>query len=233
MSSNGEGKGIEEAILAELAKVMEPIGDAAENDTVEQLLTDMGLSDDVLGVKVDAVKQEVQKISSDWNTLKTAIIEPLSQGDEPDLSDADDVFKALKSIFQTIKSLDDIEAPDPDVEAIGERVFDYLLIKYLSDEHPAAYSLLAIIGVIKPDVGPGAAGDLDLSAFANVFASPKDLASDLFKWGKQEFEPYVVLFYVKGVISALGLDAAFQEAAQDVQQAIDGLGDTGGNGNGG
>ncbi|MEF8824859.1 MAG: DUF6603 domain-containing protein [Halapricum sp.] len=229
--SSDDGQGTEEAILAQLAKVMEPIGEAAKNDSVEQLLTDMGLTDDVLGVKVDAVKQEVQKITSDWNTLESAIIQPLSQGNEPDLSNADDVFKALKSLFKTIKSLDDIEAPDPDVEAIGERVFDYLLIVYLADEHPTAHSLLVIIGVIKPDAGPGAAGDLDLAAFANVFASPKDLAGDLFNWGKQEFEPYVVLFYVKGVISALGLEAAFQEAAQDVQQAIDGLND-GSNGNG-
>jgi len=243
MRPASDGQSTEEKILAELAKVLEPIGDAAENGTVEQLLTDMGLTDDVLGVKVDAVKSEIQTISSDWNTLKTSIIDPLSAGNEPDLSDADDVFKALKSLFETIKGLDDIEAPDPDVEAIGERVFDYLLITYLADEHPSAHSLLAIIGVIKPGVGAGTAGDLDLSEFANAFASPQDLASDLFKWGKQEFEPYVVLFYVKGVIASLGLDAAFQEVAQNVRQSVQELGPNedwpgqnasgnGGNGNG-
>ena len=221
----------DEVILAELAKVMEPIGDAANNGTVPDLLDDMGLTDEVLDVKVDAVVSEIQKITGAYATLESAIIDPLSQGNTPDFSNVDEVFEAVKDIFETIKNLDDIEAPDPDVDAIGERVFDYLLITYLADEHPAAHSLLVIIGVVKPEAGPGTVGDLELSAFANVFASPKDLVGDLFNWGSQEFEPYVVLFYVKGVVSALGLDAAFQEAAQEVQQVIDGLdGGTGGNG---
>jgi len=233
MSSDDE-RSTEEVILAELAKVMEPIGEAAKNSTVPQLLDDMGLTDEVLDVKSDAVVSEIEKIAGDYATLESTLIDPLSQGNIPDISNIDEVFKAVKSIFETIKKLDDIEAPDPDVEAIGERVLDYLLITYLADEHPAAHSLLVIIGVVKPDVGPGTAGDLDLTEFANVFASPKDLAGDLFKWGTQEFEPYIVLFYVKGVISALGLDAAFQEAAQDVQQVIDGLDDgNGGTTNGG
>jgi len=221
MSAQPDQQRTDEVILTELAKVVEPIGEAAKqaeqgNDqAVEDLLAEMGLDETTLGTKYGAITSELERLAPAWDTIRTEVVEPIDQGTVPDLSAADDVFAALRTCFDVIRSLDDVSIENPEFDRVGELVFDYLLITYLHDHYRSIHSLLSLLGVVRME-GPGAAGDLDLSAFGNVFANPAAYAEDLFEWGTEQFEPYVVLFYVKGLVAGLGVDATFEEATANL-----------------
>jgi hypothetical protein len=224
MSSDPEELNTTQIILREIAHVFEPIGEAVvqgNEDEIEYLLEDMGLNQGAIGSNHDAIKSELERLADPWSTIETELIEPIQNDSYPELSKLDDVFKSIKQVTQVIADLSDIEVEDPDIEQVGELVLDYLLIVYLYENYPGIHSLLSLVGVIRI-AGPGDAGDLDLSAFGNVFSDPQAYVDDIFSWGTEEFEPFVVLFYLKGLVDQFGFGSTFARATgQNLPQMPD------------
>jgi len=218
MNPDPKSQPTEAVILSELALVFEPVGDAAKQasqgnqQAVDELLADIGLDETAVGSNYDALVSELEGLAGPWNTLQTEIVDPLSQGNSVDLTALDDLFTALRDLFDIIRGLDDISLETPDIERAGELVLDYLLITYLHEHYPGVHSVCSLLGVIKME-GPGTAGTLDLSAFGNVFAAPGEYADDLLSWGTEEFEPYIVLFYVEGIVRQFGMDGSFEDVS--------------------
>jgi len=218
MNADSNEQTTTQIILRELALVFEPIGEAmveagqGNEDEIEYLLEDMGLDQGAIGSNYDAIKSELERLSDPWSTIDQELITPLENQEIPEISKLDDVFKALKKIVEVIGDLSDIELEDPDLGEAGELVLDYLLIVYLNDNYPGVHSMLSLVGVIKME-GPGDAGDLDLSEFGNVFSNPQDYVDEIFSWGTEQFEPFVVLFYLKGLVEQFGFGGTFTEAA--------------------
>jgi hypothetical protein len=227
MSSNSDALNTTKIILRELAEVFEPIGEAmvkagqGNEDEVEYLLEDMGLHEGAIGSNYDALKKELERLADPWSTIDAELVQPIKNDEFPELGKLDDVFKALKKLIEVLGDLDDVEVEDPDIEQVGELILDYLLIVYLYDNYPGIHSVLSLVGVIKME-GPGDAGDLDLSEFGNVFSNPQDYVDDVFSWGTEEFEPFVVIFYLKGLVDQFGFEGSFAQATgQNLPQMPD------------
>jgi hypothetical protein len=199
MSSDSAELNTTQIILEELARVFEPIGEAmveagqGNEDEIEYLLEDMGLHEGAIGSNYDAIKSELERLADPWTTIETELVDPIENDNFPDITKLDDVFAAMKKVTQVISDLSQIEVEAPDVEAVGDLVLDYLLIVYLHDNYPGIHSMLSLVGVIRME-GPGDAGDLDLSAFGNVFSNPQEYVEEVFSWGTEQFEPFVVIF---------------------------------------
>lgn len=226
-----EELGFEEILLREIGRVLEPVCSAAaaaeggDQQAIDGLLTDMGLDETALGQKYDTVIAELERLADPWTTIETELLQPIANDQLPDPTQIPDLYKAFRNSFEVFEDIDDIDPPEPEVGRVGELIVDYLLIVYLDRNHPGAYGFLRLIGVIR-DGGPGAAGDIDLSALSEALSSPQDLAVDVFAWGTDQFEPYIVLFYVKTVVRQLGLDstlADLEDDAKDVRQTVQGL----------
>lgn len=224
-----DASGVEAIFFRELSRLLDPITaaatDAADGDEMAllELLSDMGAGQAALGEKYDPIKSSITEIASSYETIETEVVEPLSNGQIPNLSKADEIFEAFGDIFQTLKGLDDLDlsGADVDFEAFGERVVDYLLITYLEDFHPQAHAILTVVGVItKPS--PEDVGDIDLSAIGTVLDNPNQLMADVFDWGLEEFTPYLLLYYVRELLWELSVPASLEAPDADVQQQIQG-----------
>jgi hypothetical protein len=217
MSSDSAELNTTQIILEELARVFEPIGEAmveagqGNEDEIEYLLEDMGLHEGAIGSNYDAIKSELERLADPWTTIETELVDPIENDNFPDITKLDDVFAAMKKVTQVISDLSQIEVEAPDVEAVGDLVLDYLLIVYLHDNYPGIHSMLSLVGVIRME-GPGDAGDLDLSAFGNVFSNPQEYVEEVFSWGTEQFEPFVVIFYLKGLVDQFGFQGSFARA---------------------
>jgi hypothetical protein len=223
--------GTKGGFMVELGRVFEPIGAAAvkaangKPGDLEQLLSDSGLDRTVLGDAYDQVKSRSQRLGTAWDTIETKVIKPTADpNDSPDFEDFDEIIDALGTIIDVISSMNEISVDDADVDRIGELLLDYLLIAYLAEHRTVAYSVLSLFGVISLE-GPGTAGDIDLSRIEEVFSNPNAAIQDGFEWGTVDFEPYLVLFYLKGVVDGFGLPAELQPVTKPLKRDAQGLGE--------
>jgi hypothetical protein len=227
--SSGDQTSVDEIFFRELSRLLEPVTSAAtdasngDEAALVELFSDMGAGKAALGDAYDPIKSDVTTIAGAYSTVETEVVQPLSNGQAPNLSKAEEIFEAFGDVFETLKGLDEIDLSGADVEfdAAGERIVDYLLITYLDDYHPQAHSMLVVLGVIQKD-GPGAVGDIDLSAFGQVLQNPNQLIGDVFGWGLEEFSPYLIFYYVRELLWELGVPASLEAPSDLAQQQLQG-----------
>ena len=212
----------------ELALALAPVGEAGvaaangDPSKLETLLDESGLDRTTLGDAYAQVEARIQRLGQAWGTIDRLLVQPAQNDEFPDPGDFDEIFGALGTVFDVLTSLDEIQVADPDVDRIGELLLDYLLIEYLSAHHTVVYGVCSLFGVIEIK-GPGTVGSIDLSAFEQVFTDPNAAIQDGFEWGTVDFEPYLVLFYVKGIVGGYGIDATFEPVTQDIKHDAQGL----------
>ena len=220
--------GTETVLLKEIGKALEPIGEAAvaagkgNSEPLESVLKGMGLGPQTLDDAWPAVEARIRELGASWNTIDSVVIEPIENDTVPDPTRLPDVFEAIGDVFGVIGSLDDIPVPDPEVDNVGERVVDYILITYLRDNYTLVYAGFALLGVIDTDT-PRAAGDLDLSRLGPALANPNQAIREAFAWGTDSFEPYVVVFFLKEVIHGMGWDPGFEPVTDWMKTEVQGL----------
>jgi hypothetical protein len=220
--------GTEAVLLKEIGKALEPVGEAAvaagegKPEPLRTVLEGMGLGPKTLDDSWPAVKARIQELGESWKTIYSVVIEPIENDTAPDLTRLPDVFEAIGDVFGVIGSLDDVPVPDPEVDNLGERVVDYILITYLRDNYTLVYAGFALLGVIDTDT-PRAAGDLDLSRLGPALANPNQAIREAFAWGTDSFEPYVVVFFLKEVIHGMGWDPGFEPVTDWMKTEVQGL----------
>lgn len=221
--------GSEAKLLAEIGRALEPIGTASMKAAggnpapLEQLMQDIGLDKTDLGEAWQPIKSRIQSLGSSWKTINKVVIKPLENGDIPDLSKIDEVFEAIADVFDVLASLDDISVPPIETDKVGELIIDYLLITYLQNHYVLVYAGLSLLGVIKPE-GPGTAGDLDLSQLGPALSNPNEAIASQYDWGSQSFEPYLVIFYLKGIVNGLGVEGSLTPVTKWMRTEVQDLG---------
>ncbi|PSQ45302.1 hypothetical protein BRD17_01770 [Halobacteriales archaeon SW_7_68_16] len=225
----GDEPGSRAAFLREIGMALRPLGEAAvaagtgDMEPLTDIVTGMGLSKAELGESWDAITAETRRLGDAWTTIDEIVVTPVENDEVPDLTRIDELIDALGTYIDVVRSMDDVSVPRPDVENLGERFLDYLLITYLANHHPVIYAGFALIGVIDPE-GRGAVGDLELSELGDALQNPNAAIQDGFEWGSQSFEPYLVLFYLRGIVAGSGLRAAFEPVTREIKTDVQGLG---------
>jgi hypothetical protein len=222
--------GSEAALLAEIGRALKPIGQAAKKaadegdpEPLKQLMRKMGLDKMNLGEAWEPIKDRIKQIGSSWETIETAVIDPIENDKIPDLTRIDDVFEAIGDIFGVLASLDDISVPPIETDRVGELIIDYLLITYLQNNYTLIYALFGLLGVIRPE-GPSTVGDLDLSRLGPALSNPNEMMASEYDWGSQSFEPYLVIFYLKGIVNGLGVDGSLTPVTKWMRTDVQDLG---------
>lgn len=221
--------GSEVSFLAEIANALEPVGEAASAaaggnpEPLRQELDAMGLSETALGEAYDPIADRIRRIGAAWDTIDEVVVEPVENDETPDLSQIDEVFEAIGTMFEVLWSLGAITVPEPDIDDVGKRILDYLLITYLERNYTMIWAGFSLLGVIDPD-GPGDVGSLDLTRLGPALANPNEAIQSGFEWGTDSFEPYLVLFYLRGLLSGFGIDGTLEPVTTWMKTNVQELG---------
>lgn len=188
-------------------------------EAVDIILQDAGIVlDRQLGSEtVQTIEQILTQFSDSYK-----IIKPLVESDEPPtLSDVEQLLSNLQKMIASIQRLSDLElkayeAEDvlTDVENLGQRLLEYLIIEYLLLHQTSLYHLLVIIGAIErgdPEA-PHLKNRLDriqFNALPAFIQDPKRTLSDLYHWNTADFAIYDLLPSLALLLQSLQLPAQF------------------------
>lgn len=207
--SDGEQPGTTELLARELGRTVEPIANAAEEgpEGVADFLSEAGFDEAV-------ADEEADKVAS---ALDSAIAEPAGVlvktvlADEPSIDDLPAVIEAIAGVFEGLRTLDDLQLQNVEVDEVGKLLLDHLLVTYLRNYHRSVHSYMSLLGVIEQSDGPGA-GDLDLSIFPVAAKNPAKVPKEVFNWGsdQEDFLAFVVLYYLKEAFWDLGVPASIE-----------------------
>lgn len=192
--------GLEEQLAHALVRVLEPLADAVESvDAFEAFLDETGLAD----LLAPAEREKLQGILEDAVEPVVDVIAALEAGDQPDPKT---VVEAVDGVYGVFSDLDDLTFSD--LDDAGERLLDFLLVRYLDEYHHSLYSGLALFGVID-ETGEGPPS-LDLSAFGDVLSDPLSVPKEAFAWADplDDFAAFLLLYYLKELFWAIGLPAS-------------------------
>jgi hypothetical protein len=229
MSSQSQqsSPGVEEVMVRELTRVLEPFAEAAkaaDNGNPEplvELLDQVGVDRAIAGVSMEPIEKTVTgsvNAAEALISVTTAIVEADSFADalasNPSL--VKDAIDAVQGIVKTIKALDGLELGPVDVESLGEAILDLLIIEYLEEFHGTVYNLARLGGIIveyddKPD-------DVRFEKFSTLLSEPNKIPAEVFGWGTEDFRSMVVLYYLRALVWEFGLPADI-ETPTDVGQS--------------
>jgi hypothetical protein len=175
-----------------------------------------------LGWSPTALPPEYQSLTS----LVGAAIDKLENlGDNPSADDILDLVHKAVAAFNAVRS---ISSAPPGVDAgaflseIAERLFEILLIDYLTAEAPTAYNLLVGLNVIKLEHNPAAGArptflrvKFDWEALPRMISNPGSIPQQVFGWGTPDLDAQKVIDYAASGLFALGFPVAIRESDDD------------------
>lgn len=202
-STDADDAGTLELLAREAEHVFEPIvraAKAAENgdfERLEFLLDESGIDRTALGDTFDLLVDTLSDVVTVWETIEGAL-----EGDGSlDADELAEVLESIKDLVATIRTLDDLEVDvDDDAgTAVGERIVDYLLVRYLRWYHWRTYNACCLLGVIL-EGEDGAPDDLRLSTLGDVLEDPNGIPKELFGWGTEDFRGAAIVYYLGGLL---------------------------------
>ncbi|MFD1687025.1 DUF6603 domain-containing protein [Halobellus litoreus] len=195
-------------IAAEFRKFVEPLGTAAEDgpDGLVFLATEAGV--DLEYVLAD--KSNLESIANDVSDAYQTL-ESLLTGDEPpDVEDLSRIVSLSKTLVDAVHRLDDLQfeayVDDPDVV---EPLFDYLLVRYVSEEHPQLFDLIQIVGAVSEDER-GYPEALDFGRLVDSLTSPNQYVRRRYRWGSEAFDGLQLLSHLRGILLGLKIPASLE-----------------------
>lgn len=222
MSSNGtpRNRSTEQVVLREMERVFAPLERAVYGGPpgVFRLLvaTDVDASAFV-EEDLRAVTDALATASEAYSRLSTAVVD---EG-PPDVEEVPALVEDAKEVVETVRSLDeqvDLRA-DVDAGAVGEQLLDYLLVQYLERHHPRVNALLVLGNVVvresEQDVGR-----VEFSNLVGLLEDPKRIPAAAVGWGTDDFEAFLVVYYLKEVCASAGLPARLEAPFSGVQAAM-------------
>ncbi len=181
----------QELILREVTRVFEPLEYLTKDSPASVkfqrtrlLLLQIGYSEEQAAKMVDPVQKTFMGMQSAFTVIDDIIslIKNKSLAGVA-VQEYPKHVKNIKGLFQSIKKLDDL-ATSLDVEKLGTRLMDYLVVRYLERYHYAVYTTCRVFNIIeerqdKPTV-------VHFENVGDVFTEPNKVLVDQFGWGGSE-----------------------------------------------
>lgn len=198
-------------ILGELSSAFRPLEQGLSSvSAFEQMMKEMGW-------KVDLIPPPVELIGSGVTTLLTEL-----QNAQNDNFSADSVRNLLTAFRNIITGVNDIaSAPDAMFPAILRdenfknefplQLVQYLVVRYLHENHPRIGFWLSFTGVIKIDYVAATANRpaymsrrIDFSVIPQFFTNPLSLFETNYGWGTDDFNAGKLLRHIEDLLIYFG-----------------------------
>ncbi len=147
--------------------------------------------------------------------------------DSPTITEVLNLISRVKDIYDAIQDITDAPPGVVDVPAflseITERLFEILIVDYLSSAVPIVYNLLRMVGIIELVHLPAVPGrpsfvrlQIKWEEFAQVFAHPEKIPEKVFGWGTPELNFDRFAGYLLEFFRALGAPASIARVDQEI-----------------
>ncbi len=210
-------KGTIEIILTELSLLLEPLADAAEQPQPEGLLgfvQEIGFDLNLILVDPTPINEMASAISSAFSILRPII--EAGEIDESMIGDIPELIESVSNIIDSFDDFDSLQVKDDFAEIagdIGRIIFDFLMSEYLASHHPKISSFFLLFGVIREETkGNKKFAKFDYKYLPKLFTDPASIATDLYKWGSNDFDSTLLLKYLKDIFWHLGVDLYMKNA---------------------
>ncbi|WP_295120259.1 DUF6603 domain-containing protein [uncultured Chitinophaga sp.] len=190
-------------IAEELGKALQPLKEATSSPgALRDFLSDLGW-DVAPPAAVNALKAPAElatRMGTDNEGFKA--------------SDVQQLITAVKGAFEAIANLKSAGGMVPAMaNELPGQLLEYLLVEYFLKNQKAFGQLLRVLGIIRLEDIPAAAGRVAyrrrtfaFSEFANLFSDPLTFFKNAFKWGQSEFRGLEWQDAVMELLDAWGLD---------------------------
>jgi hypothetical protein len=147
--------------------------------------------------------------------------------DEPTAAEVLQLILRVKDVYDAIQDISEAPPGIVDVPAflteITERLFEILIVDYLSTAQPFIFNLLRIVGIIElvqlPSV-PGRPSFIRLKIkweeFAELFAHPEKIPEKVFGWGTQNLNFERIAEYLLELFHALGAPVSISRVDKEL-----------------
>lgn len=219
-----------EVAVAELVRVFEPMVEAVDEGPmgVVELLDDSGVAEllveEELAKVVTTVDSEIAEPVTQLRGLLggqlqlqpgdvRTILQSVSEFDpsNPDpaalLDGVEQLTEPIDSIILGVQTLSELEFEHEDLDDAGERLLNYLLVRYLEENRPHAHRVLRLVNVVEiPDgADPLDDGVLEPANLEAVFTDPKTTAAEALNWGQGDFRDDLLVDYLAKLFGLLGV----------------------------
>jgi hypothetical protein len=168
-----------------------------------------------LGWRVTGLPPQYSALGS---AVEAAVQKFDTLGDNPSASDIFDLLGKAVAAFNAIQSIS-VAPPGVDAAAflaeIGDRLFELLLVDYLTANLPAIYNLLSALNVISLDTSASAAGrpafvrvNFNWNALLQVVGDPLAFTKKVYNWGTPDFDTLKVIDHLAGMFAGLNFPAS-------------------------
>ncbi|HSH59192.1 MAG TPA: DUF6603 domain-containing protein, partial [Acidimicrobiales bacterium] len=206
-------KSTTEFLLVEAARFLEPLADAAVKAPVPKGLVDLAAG---AGLDLDHILVDSTPLSNFATALGEAYasLRPVTQTGEISPGQVAELLLSLRTVFDLLGQLDQLEVrpgTSPDIAAVGQRVTEYLLLRYLRRRHPALYHLFLLVGAAEPgDPRRKIIPRLDTGRLVALVGDPKQLLMSQYGWGSDTFNTNLLFSRLQRLSYSLHLPAAFE-----------------------
>ena len=164
----------------------------------------------------------VGKIDSAITTLEALI-------DNPDPAQALAILSKIKEVFEALEAINETPGGVVDAAAflseIRERLFEILLVDYLTETQPFLLNFFKMTGVVEPIFTPASADDsrpsfirfkLDLAKIPQILAHPDQLPQLIYGWGTPQFDYELFADHALELFYALGVPVSMARVDKEV-----------------
>jgi len=214
-------------ILGELSSAFRPLKDGLSSvSAFEQFMKDLGWN-------VDIIPPPVESIASGISTMITEL-----ENAQNNNFSASSVSNLLTAFRNVIDGIDQIKtAPDALIPAILRdenfreefpvRVVEYLIVRYLHENHPRIGFWLSFTGVIKIDYVAKTANRpaymsrrIDLAVIPQFFTNPLSIFETNYGWGTDDFNAGKFLRHIEDLLIYFGAHVGRGQAPAELNTAF-------------
>jgi len=228
--SSDSGPSTFEEAVAELVRVVEPVAEAVEggptaiiaflDDTgVGELLVEQELEKVISTFEQDIVEPvtelkgilggDFQPEPEDIKTILATVsgFDPENPDPEALLEAVREIVEPVDSIIQGVQTLSKLEFQDENLDDAGERLLNYLLVRYLREHRTHAHRVLRMTNVIElPEDGTWEEyGTLKLGNVERFFTDPTGAVKEGSRWGRPDFPAGLAVEYLAKLFGLLGI----------------------------
>ena len=212
-------------LARELGRALAPLREATSSpEEFSALMLELGWS-------VDDIPLPIQALTSDIDQLVTALEAILDGGDS--VSEFAALAQAIRDLVGSIQGLSSATF-DPALAAAGfagkfpEQLIQYLIVSYMSREHPRVRSTLVALGVIEAKIEDAPSADhiehvrhaLVWSHIPEVLVDPAKVFENVFGWRTDDFQAELVFQALTELGLARGLAVSLTELDSDLVEAV-------------
>lgn len=224
-----DNRGTLEVIALELAKLLQPLKDRLSAGNARQLFYELGIPITVgqesalsgpFVVTVNSVKQVLDNSKILIQAIETEDIGGIINSGKTLIQGIQNAIQSFDGIKTGIASLGTL--PPAEVNHIPEKIFEYLLARYL-ERLTGVNQVLEFLGIldlsemnagsVNPALPPYTLTSFHFDKIGRWLSSPGDELKSLYKWGENSFDGKALFSKLEGIFSRLNFPVIYDEVA--------------------